>query len=435
VREAWRSIARRRGRSALTVLGIALATALVVLLLALSAGIETSSSRLALASGVDLLATSANTSLNSSSFPPVSGAHRLPSEFSFADPNVATASPWLVSELVFANGSLYAASNQSANGSAVPGGWGPTGAGVVGWIPRYNSGIETPSITAGVGFPTPDDLHYANGSYTGPASHAVVLDQALAGVLHVSVGDLVWVDRSTPAGPSSLKGWFANATAFRITGLSQPFWLIPSALLGFFYLSELQGLVGGNSSSTDYASLVLVHLGSSASPERDQATLARAFPALTVFTLGNVLGQLEKVIDLYRTFGAIIGVLGLIVATLFTSTVLLMSVDDRSREIAVRRALGFSRASVGGAVLAEALVFGGLGLSAGLPAGATAAYLVSQFLTGLLPGLPQGFSFISFDASVLLSGFGEVLLISVAAAVLPAIRAMRLPIASELRAP
>src|SRR5215469_9954467 len=135
----------------MTALGIGLATGLVVMLLALSSGITASSNELAQSSGVDLLATSANTTLSASSFPPFGGAHHISGQMSGVDPNVATASPWLIGQLVFANQSLYAAANASPGGAAVPGGWAPTGSGLVGWIPGANTGIETPTITDGPG--------------------------------------------------------------------------------------------------------------------------------------------------------------------------------------------------------------------------------------------------------------------------------------------
>ena len=131
---------RRPARTLLTALGLGLATALVVTLLALSAGIQENSSRLATASGIDLLATSGNTSLTSASFPPVSGAHGLPGAFRAADRNVATASPWLVGSLIYANASLW----QAANASAIPSGWGPAEESAVGWIPDLNGGLQTP---------------------------------------------------------------------------------------------------------------------------------------------------------------------------------------------------------------------------------------------------------------------------------------------------
>src|SRR5579871_6404048 len=260
------AIRRRPGRSAATVVGIGLSTGLVVLLLALSSGVQTSATRLAASSGIDLLATSANTSISDGTFPPVLDAHRVPSQLSGTDPNVASASPWLLGDLVFANSSLFAASNLSANGTGVPADWGPTSGGAVGWIPDDNGGLETP-------------------------------------------------------------------------------------------------------------------------------------------------------------------------ATLFTTTVLLMSVDDRSRELALLRAIGYTRARIGGLVLQEGLFLGALGLGLGLVVGTLGAYGLNAFLDRLLPGLPAGFSFVSIDATVVAGGSLEVLVIGVLASLAPAARAMGIPVAEELRAP
>ncbi|HXQ94345.1 MAG TPA: ABC transporter permease [Thermoplasmata archaeon] len=435
MRYALDGVRRRPGRSALTALGIGLATGLVTVLLALSAGVQLSASRLATASGVDLIATSANTSLTSTTFPPLPNAHTVPGGFARADPNVATASPWLVTSFVFANSSLYEASNLSSNGSAIPGGWGPASAEAVGWIPGANAGLDAPAVASGPGFSSSGDPHYANGTYDGRSTHEVVLDQGLAGVLRAGVGGVVYVSAQPLPGPSNVHGWFANATAFRVVGISGPFFLIPSALLGFFYLSEAQTLLGGNAVSQDEASVVLVHLTDPSSPSADQRAIERAFPSLTVFTLANILGAVQSVVDLYRTFGTLIGLVGLIVAALFATTVLTMSVDDRSRELATLRAIGFARSTIGRYVVEEALVLAGLGLAVGLAGGYVGAYGLNRFLVGLLPGLPAGFSFVAFDGSVVASAVVEVLAIGLAAAILPTVQAMRLPIAEELRAP
>jgi len=414
----------------LTSLGVGLAVGLVVLLLALSSGIQTSASTLAGASGVDLLIASANTTFAQDTFPPISQAHSLATRIPGADSNVATASPWLVSDLVFGNQSLWAA----ANASSVPAGWSPTGSGTVGWIPGDNTGIETPDVYNGSGFSAAGDPHYANGTYLGPRTGEIELDQGLAGVLGVTVGGTVWAAASSPTGPSQLSGWYANATEFHVVGITGPFWLLPSALLAFVYLSELQSIVGGATSSTDYGSLVLVHLHDPTLATEDQSRLGAAFPGLTVFTLSDILGAVQHVVDLYRTFGELIGAIGLVVAALFTTTVLQMSVDDRSREIALLRAIGHSRARIAGLVVQEALMLSCLGLLVGLPVAYFGAVAINAFLLRLLAGLPAGFSFVSFDATVILSGVGLVLLIGLIAGIAPAARAMQLPVAEELRA-
>ena len=431
MRYALDAIRRRPGRAFLTSLGIGLAVGLVVVLLALSSGIQSSATTLATASGVDLLGASANTTITSFEFPPFYGAHALASQVPRADPNVATASPWLISQLVFGNATLWA----KANTSAVPSGWSPTGSGSVGWIPSGNTGIQVPTLYNGSGFTYPGDPHYANGSYNGPSTHEIVLDQALAAVLGVRVGALVWLSPVAPASSQELTGWYQNATPFRVVGISGPFWLIPAALLAFLYLSEMQELVGGASASTDYASVLLIHLADPTTASTDQSRLQAAFPALTVFSLANILGEVQHVVNLYRTFGTLVGLIGIVVAALFTTTVLQMSVDDRSRELALLRAIGHTRAAIGTFVVEEAVVLAAVGLAIGLPIAYVGTVVMNVFLLRLVPGLPAGFTFVGFDTSVVASGILLVLAIGLAASVAPAARAMRLPVSEELRAP
>ena len=422
---------RRPARTLLTALGLGLATALVVTLLALSAGIQENSSRLATASGIDLLATSGNTSLTSASFPPVSGAHGLPGAFRAADRNVATASPWLVGSLIYANASLW----QAANASAIPSGWGPAEESAVGWIPDLNGGLQTPEVINGTGFSASGDPHYANGTYAGTATGELVVDQNLADLLHLRPGELAWASNQPVSGPAGLGAWYANATAFRVVGISGPFWLLPSVGLGFFYLSELQSLLGPTTTGPDLASLVLVHLTDPTTAAADQLRLAAAFPTLNVFTVSDVLGAIQHVVDLYRTFGTLVGLLAVVVAGLFATTVLMMNVDDRSREIAVERAVGVPRLRVAVSVLGDALLLSALGCAIGLPFGYLGATAIDGYLRSLLPGLPTGFSFGSFSPWVIGSGMAEVLAVGLLAAVAPMARALTLPIAEELRAP
>lgn len=431
MRYALDALRRRPGRSALTALGIGLAVGLVVLLLALSQGIQTSAATLAAESGVDLFAISNNSTPFQSQISPVQGAHSLAVQMPAADPNVAVASPWLVSDLVFGNATLWAAANESA----VPASWSPTESGAVGWIPSDNTGIQTPDLYNGTGFTTPGDPHYAGGTYSGPSTHEIVLDQGLASVLHVWVGDRVWVGPSEPPSASALPGWYANATGFVVVGISGPFWLVPSALLAFTYLSELQEIVGGASAHTDYATLVLVHLVDPTTVNQDKQILSTKFPQLTVLTLASILGAIQHVVNLYRTFGELIGAIGIVVAALFTTTVLQMSVDDRSRELALLRAIGYSRPSVGAFVVEEALVLSLLGLAIGLPIAYATGYGLNLYLLHFLAGLPAAFSFVSFNASVLADGLLLVLAVGLIAAIAPAARAMQLPVAEELRAP
>ena len=431
MRYAWDAVRRRPRRSALTALGIGLAVGLVVMLLALSNGITTSATELATQSGVDLIGAAPGSNLTSTAFPPIADAHSLARQVPGVDPNVVTASPWLLSSLIFGNGTLRAA----ADNGTVPRGWVPTGSGVVGWLPFDNGGLQTPPLYSGSGFSVPGDPHFANGTYQGTTTHEIVLDRGLASVLHVTVGDPVWVSPTTPNSSAGLSTWYANATQFLVTGISGPFWLIPSALLAFTYLSELQSLLGAFYTSQDYASLLLIHLKDPTTVGTDEARLSAAFPDLSWITLSEILGAIQHVVNLYRTFGTLIGLIGIVIAALFTTTVLQMSVDDRSRELALLRAIGHSRSSVGLSIVEESILLSAIGFAIGLPVAYLGANAMNLVLLHLLVGLPAAFSFVGFDQAVLLDGLLIVLAVGLAAAIAPAARAMQLPVAEELRAP
>jgi len=414
----------------MTSLGIGLAVGLVVLLLALSAGVETSVTTLATESGVDLFATAGSYSPGGSVVP-IAQAHRLASEMPTVDSNVQTASPWLISDLVFANSSLWA----RANNSSVPADWSWTGSYTIGYIPSDNFGLQIPDLYNGTRYTVAGDPYYGNGQYNGTPTHEIVLDQGLAEALHVWVHSWVWVGAAQPTSNADLEQWFATATSFQVVGISGPFWLIPSATLAYLYLSEMQRIVGGGTPQTDYATVVLIHLEDPTRVTNDQSVLASHFPELKVITLAEILGSIQHVVNLYRTFGDLIGAIGIVVAALFATTILQMSVDDRSRELALLRAIGHSRSSVGRMVVEEGLVLSLLGLAAGLPVAFGAGYALNWYLERLIPGLPTAFTFVSFDPVVLADGLALVLAVGLVAAIAPAARAMQLPVAEELRAP
>ncbi|MDG4766245.1 FtsX-like permease family protein [Solwaraspora sp. WMMD406] len=122
--------------------------------------------------------------------------------------------------------------------------------------------------------------------------------------------------------------------------------------------------------------------------------------------------------------------LGFAGVALFVGTFLILNtfsiiVAQRTRELALVRAIGGSRRQMIGAVLLEAVVIGlvasVLGLVAGLGVGALLAYLFGQFGGGL------DLATIGLPASAVISAFVVGLLVTVVAAVLPAVRASRIP--------
>jgi predicted permease len=117
------------------------------------------------------------------------------------------------------------------------------------------------------------------------------------------------------------------------------------------------------------------------------------------------------------------GVLALLLSAVGLYAALAMSVNQRTREIGIRRALGAQTASVVALVLRQGMAPALLGVAAGLLAAVTASRLMSSFLLGVSPGDPLTF----LAAAILLAG------VSLAACSVPAWRAARVEPTHALR--
>jgi len=109
------------------------------------------------------------------------------------------------------------------------------------------------------------------------------------------------------------------------------------------------------------------------------------------------------------------GAIGLVLAAVGLYGVTAYGVEQRTREIGVRMALGADRGSVLVMVLREAFWLLGIGLALGIPAAIGAGHLIASQLFGVRPWDPLMLS----GATLLLS------LSALIAAVIPARRATR----------
>jgi putative ABC transport system permease protein len=139
-------------------------------------------------------------------------------------------------------------------------------------------------------------------------------------------------------------------------------------------------------------------------------------------TLTGLIRSVGFAIAVLMGFGAVFGA----ILTMYTA------VSTRTREIATLRALGFNTASVVVSVLVESLVLGGLG---GLAGGLLAYAAFNGYQTSTMNF--QTFSQVAFAFAVtpwlLLQGLTYALIMAFIGALLPAVKAARLPIASALR--
>ena len=149
-------------------------------------------------------------------------------------------------------------------------------------------------------------------------------------------------------------------------------------------------------------------------PEIDFALAAEAVQSMSDFeTLGQMIGQISFL-------AILIGGLGML-------NTMLMSVLERTREIGVRRALGWRRRGVLGMILRESLVLGLLGGALGILIGLGLGRLAS-----LLPGLYGGMK-VLFGPKLFVQALLIALLAGVAGGLYPAWRATRMQPVEALR--
>lgn len=110
------------------------------------------------------------------------------------------------------------------------------------------------------------------------------------------------------------------------------------------------------------------------------AELRQALPGVDIKALRQVVGQRMYSIDFVSTLAWIVGLVILLTACVMIALSLYASVGERSKEIGLMRALGFSRAGVFAAFSFEALLLGALAAVAGYAAGCLASLEVLRAL-------------------------------------------------------
>jgi putative ABC transport system permease protein len=136
----------------------------------------------------------------------------------------------------------------------------------------------------------------------------------------------------------------------------------------------------------------------------------------------NFAKQLGNIEFLILTIGSVV----FFTLLLVTGNTMAISVRERTSELAVLKAIGFTDRSVLFFVLAESLVIALIGGVLGLGLAILAIPVVGATLNGLLPPL-------LLSVSVLSVGLGFALLVGAASGLLPGIGAMRLRVVNALR--
>ena len=145
----------------------------------------------------------------------------------------------------------------------------------------------------------------------------------------------------------------------------------------------------------------------------------------------DVVQRIQEGFAFFNTFLLAFGVIALFVSTFLIFNTFSMLVAQRSRELALLRAVGASRAQVSFAVLLEATMVGLLAAGIGLLGGLAVSQLLRWVISALgadLPGAP-----LTLSAGTVALALGASLLVTLASALLPARRASAIPPVAAMR--
>ncbi|MET7470923.1 ABC transporter permease [Micromonospora sp. NPDC005686] len=253
----------------------------------------------------------------------------------------------------------------------------------------------------------------------GPqADDEIVINAALAEAGKVKVGDRVGVLTLAPKKEFTLVGVFGySGGRDSIGGANEVYFTTPVA----------QQLMLGK---PDVFSNVSVQAADGTTPAALRDELARTLGADYQVKTGEQLAAdasagLKEGLSFFNKILLGFAAVALLVGTFLILNTFSIIVAQRTRELALMRAIGASGKQVIGSVVLEALAVGliasVLGLAAGIGVGALLAYLFGQLAGGLtLAGL-------GVPPSAVIGAFAVGMLITVIAALLPALRASRIP--------
>ncbi len=282
-------------------------------------------------------------------------------------------------------------------------------------------GIGTTLLESWMGDGGVNPYHLTSGH--GPTKDGeMVLNVGAAEEAHVRIGDtLTVVTQATPV-TARVVGTFALGAAKSAGGV----------ITAAFTLPEAQRLIG----LKDEVQSIYVKAAHGVSQQQLVARLAPALPpAGTAITRAVAIKQLSvKSQNNFRFLKlalTIFGAIALLVGTFVISNTFSILVAQRTKELALLRALGASRAQVLGSVLLEASVVGAIAAVLGIGVGFLVAQGVTAGITASGAQLPN--STLVVSPTTLLLSLGIGLTVTLLASLLPALRATRVPPLAALR--
>ena len=387
---AVRDLLRHRARTALSLLGVAIATALLFDMVLLSGGIERSFGKLLVSRGFQLRASPRGT-LPFDTEATMDSATQLVTALQ-GEPGVAQV------------GAVLGTSAFAKRAEAL--------------VPLVVYGV-TPEAQGIYQLDRGADLSVTD-------TMGVLVGAPAAAQLHVHLGDTIRLagrlDPRIAAAATERRVTVRGTVRFVYDTKDQP-----SVAVALPVAQRLAGAVGDNRTS-----FLMLRVADDAAAESIAARLRVKYPAISINSIADMMAQFRLRLSYFRQLSLILGSIALIVTVLLVGTLLAIAVNERIGEIAALRAIGIARFTILRQIVLEGLILTVIGGALGVGLGAGTARWLDAILTSL-PGLPAAISFFVADARQLSVAGVTLLATGLLAGLLPAWRAASTPIAATLR--
>lgn len=387
-RLALASLTRRRGRTALTIAGVAVATAMLLDMVMLGSGMRESFRGFIEQQGFQLRLTPRGT-MPFDSEATVGGAQALVARIA-EDPDVVAVAPVLGAKL---------------------------------FTPRADSVV--PAFLLGIDPAVQGDYVLAEGRDIAAADEMVVNGAWLAAT-GVRLGDTIRV----AAGYDAQLRRFSGERSVRVVGRGRFMMLAGGEKVAALPIATVQGM--GGEDLRDRLSVVLVATHAGADVETVGRRIEASDARVSALSTEAALRFVDERLSYFRQLAFILASVSLITGFLLVTTLVTVSVNERIGEIAVMRAIGVARERIVVQVMLEGLVLSVIGAFLGLGLGIVTAKWLNGILSAF-PGLPAAFDFFLFEPSAAVRSLGLIICCGIGAGLWPAWRATTLSIAQTLR--
>lgn len=437
------NLRRRSGRTGLTVAGITLAIALMVVMFSLGNGVRDSAKAILAETGVDIFC-QANGTTAHLMLGEIDNGREISLSMIDGNDDIRTAYPVFLHTLFTINETtrqtildLDPTDIQNLSDKAKK--LGPETVTANGVIPELLGDFGGIEVIAGDGFPTETDPFYSDGTYAGGLAspnftHEMMVNKVMADNLKLKLGDNVYVNTQLPANITQLPIWLANATQFEVVSIIQADWQSLGTPGAFVHMSELQFLAG---KTNDTVHQILVDLKDPTKDKEVKKWIEENYPMLEAITIEDFLGEIEEMTAVFRGFGEMILLVTGVIAIMFTATIMIIAIRERMGEIAALRAIGFSKGSIFTTIIVETFIIIMAGFLAGFIIGVPLSLALDNYLIGLSSGeggmLPAGFHFVTFTPMLLMQMGAVALVFGLVSGLVPAAWAARLNIAETLK--